>query len=149
MPEVRVFLDLPLEMQRMLSANSISIDDLLRRDGINCPVVFGALPNRGTENVSKTLVPIILASSAGVAVIIYALSRIFESIYSKPHVFEWDELEEVRENGRLLLDSNGTPCMRVVKRHQLIQPQRPQVKHELELQIGIQGVVCRVKIESA
>ncbi len=147
MEETKIYLELSEEIEELLSENKISIEEILERENIEAEVNSGAAPYQTEEGArTKDVVTIILAGSAAVAAISFAISQVLHEIYNKPHFVEICENEEIRDaEGIVLLDKDGKPQLKPVKRYELLETQK---KRELEFNVGLKnGVVIKVKSE--
>ena len=147
MEETTIYLELSEDIEELLSENDISIEDILERENIEANVSGGVAAYQSEEGArTKDVVTIILAGSAAVAAISFAISQVLHEIYNKPHFVEICENEEIRDaEGNIMFDKDGKPQFKPVKRYELIEPQK---KRELEFSVGLKnGVVIKVKSE--
>ena len=85
MSDTKIYLDLSEEFQQLLADNEISIADILQQEQVEVSdVTEGVMPQESEEGArTKDLVPIILASSAAVAVIGFAISKVLNTLQQK------------------------------------------------------------------
>ncbi len=94
MSDTKIYLDLSTEIQELLADNEISIADILQQENIEVTdVTEGVMPQKSEDGArTKDLVPIILAGSAAVTAIAYAISKILNALNpqsnSKKYTFE-------------------------------------------------------------
>jgi hypothetical protein len=94
MSDTKIYLDLSTEIQELLADNEISIADILQQENIDVSdVTEGVMPQKSEDGTrTKDLVPIILAGSAAVTAIAYAISKILNALNpqsnSKKYTFE-------------------------------------------------------------
>ncbi|KPA16258.1 hypothetical protein MHK_003531 [Candidatus Magnetomorum sp. HK-1] len=152
MSSIKIYLALSLEAKQILLDNKISIEDILNRELIEVDnIIEGVLPFQTDANArSKDIVTIILASSAAVATIGFAISQILQELHKKPYLVEIYENEELRDaDGNVILnDYDGKLEFKPVKRYALIEPRPEQRKRELEINFGLKnGIVVKIKSE--
>jgi len=84
MSDTKIYLDLSEEIQELLADNEISIADILQQEQVEVSdVTEGVMPQNSEEGArTKDLVPIILASSAAVAVIGFTISKVLNTLKS-------------------------------------------------------------------
>ncbi len=85
MSDTHIYLDLSTEIQQQLADNEISIEDILQRENVEVSnVTEGVMPKESEEGArTRDLVPVILASSAAVAAIGFAISKVLNTLNSK------------------------------------------------------------------
>jgi hypothetical protein len=135
MSATKIYLDLPDELQQLLSENHVSVGDLLRQENIEAEINYGTILGQTEEGArSKDVVTIILASSAAVLAIGVAISRVLQTLNRKPHLVQVDELTELRDaQGNVLLDAHGKPQYKRVKRYELLEPRKEDASASFEV----------------
>ena len=150
MSQTKIYLDLSDEFKQLLSDNETEIKDILLQENIDADVTYGVIPQEVEEGArSKDLVAIILASSAAVISISFAISKILNTLYNKPHLLGIYEYEELRDDkGNALLSREGKPRLKMVKRYELIEPRREQRRTDMKFSFGItSGIVIKFSSE--
>ena len=139
MTEVKIYLKLSEEIEQILAENSIGIVDVLQNENIDAEVTYGVLPSMlEQEERTKDIVAIILAGTAAVFSISYAISKILNTIYNKPYLVEVFDYEESK-------DSQGKIIVKEVKKYQLIEPRKEERKNDFEFNFDIKnGLVIKV-----
>ncbi|MGH6820402.1 MAG: hypothetical protein ACREDU_06015, partial [Methylocella sp.] len=85
MSTTQIYLDLPDELQQLLSENQISIADILHQQGIEAEVKLGTMPGQTEEGArDKDVATIILASAAAVIAIGWAISSVLRTLKHGP-----------------------------------------------------------------
>ena len=150
MPQTKIFIELSDEIQQVINSSKISLEDLLKRQMPDVEIIYGKkIYNSDAGFREKGIVPIILAASAGVATISFAISQILHAIYKKPHLVEFYENEILKDNqGNAILDEDGLPILQPVKKYQFIEPRIEDSKKELEFSFGLKnGIVIKIRSE--
>ena len=149
MAQTKIYLELSDEFQQLLADNRISIEYILQNENIDAEVTYGIMPYPAEEEArTKELVTIILAASGAVVAISFAISKVLNMLYNKPHIVEISENKELRDkNGNILLDEEGKPLFKPVKRYELIEPRREERKDEFEFGFGLKNGI-RIKVKS-
>ena len=149
MAQTKIYLELSDEFQQLLADNRISIEYILQNENIDAEVTYGIMPYPTEEGArTKELVTIILAASGAVVAISFAISKVLNMLYNKPHIVEISENKELRDkNGNILLDEEGKPLFKPVKRYELIEPRREERKDEFEFSFGLKNGI-RIKVKS-
>jgi hypothetical protein len=82
MSDTKIYLDLSKEIQQLLADNKMSIADILQNENIEVSdIIEGVMPQESEEGArTKDVVPIILASSAAVAVIGFTISNLLNTL---------------------------------------------------------------------
>jgi hypothetical protein len=144
MSDTTIYIELSPELEGALADNYLSIEDILRRDGIEATVTSGVLPVQTEEGArTKDVVTIIIASSVLVASIAWSISHVINTINSRPHKVEYDALEPLRDaEGNPVFDAYGEPILHKVKRFELLVPdQRQKAEYEANLDL-VEGSIA-------
>jgi hypothetical protein len=147
MTEAKIYLELSDAIEQLLSENKITIEDIFLAEKIDAEVTYGVLPYQLEEGVrDKKLIPII-ASSAAVVSISFAVSTILTTIYNKPYLIEFDEIQEVKDDkGKVILDSQGNPVFKTIKKHELLEPRKEDIYKEMEIVFDKnKGILIKIK----
>jgi hypothetical protein len=112
-------------------------------------VVEGVIPVDGQSGGrTKNVVPIILASAGGASAILFAVSHCLKTWLNRPIYESWEELEEIRdENGKIMVDKDGNPRMKKVRKHVLVEPGKTDKKEKIDLKAGLTGIVLGMNTE--
>ena len=140
----KIFLELSEDIEKIFLENSITIEEILDREGLEAEVTTGTAPYQSEKQArTKDLVTIILASSAAVAAVCFAISQILHEVFNKPHLVEIYECDELRDdNNEILLDDKGKPLLKPKKRYELIESQK---NRNMEFNLGIKnGIVIKI-----
>ena len=147
--ETKIYLDLSPDILAWMADNGLSIEDVLEKEGIDAEVVEGVMPGDDqTGSRTKNVVPIILASAGAVSAILFAVSHCMRSWLNRPIYESWEELVEIRdENGKVMLDNQGNPQMKTVRKHILVEPGKTDKKEKIDLKAGLTGLVLGMNTE--
>lgn len=129
------------------SEYSSEIESLVKQVESDAIVKHGVLSVLGNEEAparSKDIVPIIIASSAAAAALLFSISKLLDSYFNRSHIFEWDELEEVKENGELVKDQDGNPIWKTKRKQALMSPERLKDTSSIEFSAGLKGVLLKI-----
>lgn len=145
--ETKIYLDLSDEVKQFIAGNKIDIQSLLEAEGIDVEVDFGTMPyveEKGER--TKDIVTIIIASSALVLSIGYAISQVLSTLNKKTYLVEFYEYEELRDaDGNILCDVNSDPIFKKNKKYELFEPRQGESAKEMKLSAGGKnGIVIRV-----
>lgn len=80
MSETQIYLELDEELQQLLNDNGLNVTDLLQQEGIEAQIKAGTLPACSETVRTKDLVTVILASSAAVTAISFAISKVLHTL---------------------------------------------------------------------
>lgn len=145
MSETQIYLDLDEELQQLLNENGLSIADLLQQEGIDAQVNTGTLPACSETVRTKDLVTVILASSAAVTAISFAISKILHTLHNKPHFVEYQEPVELRDvQGNVLLDKQGNPLFKMVPKREFVVPATKNQQQDFETTLDSSKFVIRL-----
>ncbi len=118
---MKIVLEFSEEIRNVLESNRIELAQILNEEGIDMKLKFEKSPLQDTGEGEKALVPIIIASAAAITSITFAISKLLEVIYHRPHFVEYTELEIVKDkDGNLLLNENNEPVYKKVNKFKLI-----------------------------
>lgn len=147
--ETKIYVDLSVDLKQVLDDNKLSIDDLLKENGIEAIVKYEALPypNEG-DTRNKDVVTIIMASSGLIASISFAISKILNTLYNRPYFVEYYEYEVVRDGDKIIKNGNGDPIIRSVKKFKLFEPRKEIRKNNFEYSTTAEnGIVIKFSTE--
>jgi len=136
MTETAIYLEISLDGLEALEQNKINISSILADEQIEGIVEQGYGNYDSSANSrTKDIVSIIIASSAAVVSIGYAISRVISSINNKKQTLILDSMEEVRDkDGQVLFDKEGKPFYKIVKSVEIVDPAKvEQTSYLLEL----------------
>lgn len=140
-----VYLDISADISDLLSHKSITLEDFLQQAIKESPISFGPLLLSGDEkNRSKDIVPIIIVSSIGLSAILLSLSSLLESYFHRPHYYEWDELEELREKGKIIKDKKGNPIWKTRRHHKVVFTSQRKEKNSIDFETGLKGIILHI-----
>ncbi|MBP1468914.1 hypothetical protein EYB53_024610 [Candidatus Chloroploca sp. M-50] len=134
------------EIQELLADNQISLEALLRRQGVDVQLRFGQDPTVGHENKHKDPVTIIVASSVVIAALTPLLVRAFETLAYKPVVVREQVIVPVEDSqGNVVRDAQGNPLLQWVDRTRVIETSsRPQEEASADIK-GPLGISIKFK----
>jgi len=144
MDTINMYIDIDPELTGLLNKQGITLEQVVQNKFPHLKINYGTLPEPEQNDQTKDVVPIIIASSAAISAIIYAISKLLDTYYHRPHYCEWDELEEIKENDKIMKDKNGNPVYKVKRQHKIFSPESKNNQDSLEVDAGIKGVVLRV-----
>ncbi len=149
MDDTKVYVSMSDDILAWMADNDLSIQDVLDKAGIDAEVDEGVLPTAGDAGSrTKDVVPIILADGAAITAVLMAVSHFMRSWWNRPIYETWDELEEIRDpDGNVLLDKDGNPRMKMVRKHVLIEPGKNDRKEKINLQAGLKGLIFGISSE--
>jgi hypothetical protein len=150
MSNTKFYIELSSDIEELLANNQVTLADILQKENIDADVLSGAVPYQQEEGVkTKEIVTIILASSASIAIITLAITNFLKAWHQKPIFVECDELEPIKnDDGTILLNDNGEPYLRIVKKHKMIEPDKIKNKMDFEISYkNLTDIVIRFKSE--
>ena len=138
MSETKIFLEISNDIQQLLSENNLTVEEIIYQQGIEADVKYDILPDKGGQGSrTRDLVPVILVSSAAVLAVSLAISQLLSTLYAKPHFVEYWAEEELRNaDGNILLDQDGKPQTKFVKKHEIIEPSKSQATKTIDMAVG-------------
>lgn len=145
MDKIKIYIEFSEEIQKLIQDNSINISAVFRDEKVEADISHEYAPyyNEYSER-SKDLVLVILASSAAILSVGTALSQIIRSVYRKPYIVQYSDLEEIRNaDGNVLIDKDGYPILKPVMRYELIEPIAEQNRAQIEIKGDSKGIVVR------
>ena len=146
MSSTKIYLELSDEIQGILADNALSVEDILRHESIEATVTHGKPPYQSEVGArTKDMVTIILASGVVIPAIGFAIAQVLNAIQDKPYFVEYYENVELRNNkDEILIDKDGNPIFKTVKRHELIEPKKENQRREFEANFSlVNGVVIK------
>lgn len=149
MTQTKVYFELSDEIQQLLTSNKITIKDILRNEDINAEVTYGVLPYEVEGERSKDIVAIVIVASVAVVAVSSAIAKVLNTYYRRPQLIEFWEYEEVRDlDGKIMLDAEGNPLFKLVKRCQLLEPRQENQKTNIEFGFDLEkGLVIKINSE--
>lgn len=144
MSMITVYLNIEPEIESLLLQQNITLENLVHEINQEINLSYGKVSFENEELQSKDILPIIVASSAGLTAVLFAISNLLDTYFHRPHHYEWDELEELRENGVIVKDALGNPVWKLKRHHELISPQQLSQENAVEFEAGINSLVLRV-----
>lgn len=138
MDEVKIYLDLPKDIKRLLDDNDIDIADILQNNNIDAQTTFSILPYQTEEGArGKDLVMVVLTGISVVAAVISAISNTIEMLHSNPHQVEVYGLKHVK-------NKEGKTKLKPVKQLIIDEPTKIEEKRTLEFSFGIpKGIIVK------
>jgi|AntRauTorckE5430_2_1112549.scaffolds.fasta_scaffold05258_5 hypothetical protein len=135
------------ELLTELDKNGVDIKDLVSSIE-DVDIRYGASIENPNEDRSKSIVPIILASSVALIAVSYSIARILKTIYGRPRLVQIiEETPVVDRDGNISRDSTGNPRMKKKIIHQITEPENYKSEENIELEFSLtEG--AKVKIES-
>lgn len=140
MQKIEVRIEIPEEIDRLFHENSVEVLDSIRSCHASCEVVHDYADVDEGAGRPKDAVPLILASATAVSAVIYAVSRLIDVVTHRPFIAEWEELEELLSDGKIVKDKHGRPLMRAVRKHIVLEPSKQKYEGRIEFAAGIKGV---------
>jgi len=142
MSETKIYIELDDDIKQSLDENGLNIGDILQIEGIDAHVFTGAAPYQIIEKVrKKELITVILAGTAAVVSIAFAISKFLNTIYNRPIIVKFFEIEEVRgARGDVLLDKEGNPIIKKIEKFEILQPkmkEMQQIKASFDFKNGV------------
>lgn len=152
MEEVKIYIDLPSEIEALFAENQISISQLLQDNNVEGlkKITADTAPYKLEGGAtSKELVTLVVAGSVALTSITYALTSILNTLYKKPYFIQYDELVELRDkDNNLVFDKEGKPVLKTVKKYELVEPRKENINFELSSMFNaVNGIVFKVKNE--
>jgi hypothetical protein len=116
------FVFLSPEMQELLADNQISLQELLRSQGVDAQLKLGQDPAASPVAGHKEPATIIIASAAVIAALTPLLVKAFETLAYKPVVVKEQIVVAVEDSqGNVVRDANGNPVLHWVDRTRVIE----------------------------
>lgn len=152
MEDIKIYIDLPSEIEELFAENQISISQLLQDNNVEeiKEVTTDAAPYKQEDgSTSKELVTLVIAGSVALTSITYAITSIMNTLYKKPYFIQYDELIELRDkDGDVIFDKEKKPIFKTVKKYELVEPRKENKKFELSSMFSaVKGIVFKVKNE--
>lgn len=147
MNSISVYLDIAPDLQDVLLKLSVTIESLIETTVPETQVSYGVMPLFDNDTPrSKDIVPIIAVTATGLSMIMISLSKLLGSYLRRPHVYEWDEIEELRDNGEIVRDAYGNPIWKSIRKHAILDPGELKDDCSIEFNAGTKGIVFRIDI---
>ena len=143
----KVYIDLPIEIQRTLAENLVDLSETLQAEGLGHQIEYEVPAYQHIDGVrTRDLTPFIMIAGGGLALSVgIAISKILNTIWDRPHLVEICEEEAWRDrDGNIMLDKDGKPMTKIEKRYELIEPRAENRDISLNLSAG-KNVVVRVR----
>jgi hypothetical protein len=133
--KTQIYLELPPELQQLLSDNGLSVGEILSQQNVSAEVTYGVLPDEPeTGGRTKDPVLIILASAAAALAVGSAISQVLRTLLRRPQMVEYYELVELKDaKGNILLDKKGKPQLKRVKKYDLLEPRKEDSNQQVEV----------------
>lgn len=142
------YLFLSKEIRVLLESNGYNLEDTLNCLNTDLLIKYGLYPESKNGVKSKDISLIILTSSIGAALVLYAIKSLVKTILHKPIVLEYEELEEIYENGNILKDENGFPLWKKTKKIKVIEfDNRIESNIELSGKLASNGIEVNFKLK--
>ena len=150
MTETKIYLDLAPELRRELDDSGLTLEDVLRREGVDLPLRIGVaeLP-AATEGEREKDIGLVLMSAAGLtlsigaaaSMVILALSRFFRDRENAPKVAEKCVVKEIT-------GADGKPRKVLVPEARFIQPDQAASATEIDATLNLtDGAVVKFRSE--
>ena len=121
-----------------------TLQDIVPKACSSAKLAFQPLVFEGDAARSKDIVPIILASSAGIAAVLLALSNFLSTYIRRPHHYEWSELEEVNPLEQTVKKPSTISVWKMCRKHALLEPQQLASERQITIKAGITGVYIKL-----
>lgn len=125
--ETRIYLELDEELQQAMLQNDLSVDRILREAGLDARIEYAAPPVDDAGETSKTRDPatVIVAGAVLVYAIGAAIAKVLNTINQRRVIVWQDEMEELREDGKVLVDKKtGKPFFKRKKTPVMFLPEQ-------------------------
>ncbi len=125
--EIRIYLELDQEQRQALLRNGLSVDRIVRDADLDARVEYAPPPLDDDRASSRTRDPatVIVASAVLVHAVGAAIAKVLDTINRRPVTVWRDDVEEIREDGKVLLDKKtGKPLLRRTKTPVMLQPEQ-------------------------
>jgi hypothetical protein len=143
---INIYIDYDDDIKKVMHENTIDIVEILKNNKIESQINYGTLPYKLKPGVQdKEIVTIILASSAAIVSIGFAISMVLREIYYRPHIIEFYENEDLKSlEGNPCLDENENPIIIASKKYELVQPQKKDMENIFEFNLDLKkGVLIK------
>ena len=150
MAETKIYLDLPPDLRRVLDDNGLTVEDVLRREGIDLPLEIreeelpAAAEGERERDIGLVLMgtaALTVSIGAAASMVILALSRFFRDREHAPKVVEKHVVKEIT-------GANGKPQRVLVREAQFIQPDEAPSATEIDTTLNLKdGVVVKFRTE--
>lgn len=145
MNKTKIYIEFSDEIKQLIQDNAINFSAIFHDENIEVDISHDYPPYANQNNErSKDLVLVILASSAAVLSVGAAVSQIIRSVYRKPYMVQYSELEEIRDaNGNVIIDKDGYPILKPTTRYELLEPNAEQNKSQIEFKGNSDGIILK------
>lgn len=142
------YLFLSKEIRTLLESNGYNLESVLNNVNTDLLIKYGLYPESQNGVKSKDISLIILTSSIGASLVLYAIKSLIKTISHKPVVLEYEELEEVRENGNVLKDENGLPVWKKTRKIKVVEfNNKTESNIELSSKLDSNGIEVNFKLK--
>ena len=126
--------------------NGLNIADILQNEKIDASVTIGFAPYQMVELIrKKEPVTIIIASSAAIISIAFAISKVLSTFYQRPKVVKLYEPIELRDaKGNIIKDKEGIPIFKKIERYEILQPKLQEMQQAKISINSTNGVVIQI-----
>lgn len=144
---MNIYLDIDPALQQLLDENQIDLKEVLTQENIDAEIQTSPLPVVSAGAKSKDIVTLVIASGAAISLISLAISKLLHTLHQKPHWVEYEEPVELRDaQGNILLDKDGKPLFKIVKKSEFIVPPSKNKQSDFEVNFTLQtGIIIRWK----
>jgi hypothetical protein len=134
----RIYVELSPDIQEWMADNGVSIQDILKKENIDADVEAGVSPFSDESGArTKDVLPMILVNAASISTVLFAISHCLKTWLDRPIYSIYEEAEEIRDkDGNVLLDEQGAPQMKTVRKHVVLQPGKSDKKANAEVAFG-------------
>jgi hypothetical protein len=150
MAEAKIYLDLPSDLHRVLDDNGLTVEEVLRREGLDLPLEIRAeeLPAAAEGEREKDIGLVLMGASglalslgAAASMVILALSKFFRDREHAPKVVEKYVVKEIT-------GASGQPQKVLVPDTRFIQPDEAPSATEIDTTLNLtEGVVVKFRTE--
>ncbi len=145
MDDAPVYIEMDEEIEDLLAAGGMSLQEILNSEGIDARVEYGAPPYREEEGAAtRDVAAIIFASAAAVYLIGKTITGILKTTHQKPVYDVYYELKPLTdEKGEIIRDEKGKPMLVKQKTHWVYDPGAGSGEETSEVSAGLKGLVMK------
>lgn len=144
MGEIVAFLKFAPDVEDPLVLSGLSLDELIARSAEGISVTYGPRLIDSDNSRTKDLLPVIVAAGATISGVVVALTALLNAFFNRPHYSEWEELEELTEDGKIVRDQAGNPIWKLKRRQALIEPRSRTITSSTDFHLNPAGIMVRI-----